>query len=134
MDRVSPKHIKGQVKIENIQDFNLEASADADLESVDSFHITMHINSEKLKMDKIKLEVFNKPNKNGKKIQFEAKSGSKNLLSGSTTYKANEESGKFIVEGSGTVKVKEDSRTATFKFIKQQLHDGGEQGMEVIKI
>lgn len=81
-NRVNPKHYNGEIKIENVKDFNLEASGDADLESVDDFHIKLAINSEKLKLDKVKIEVFNKSNKGGKKIQFEAKSGSKNLLSG----------------------------------------------------
>lgn len=51
----------------------------------------------------------------------------------STSYKANEEGGKFIVEGSGSVKVKDETRTATFKFMRQQLEQekNGEQGIEV---
>lgn len=72
----------GEVKIDSINDFSLDASGEATLESVDNFHILINVHSDKLKLEKIKLEAFNKPAKGGKRIQFSAKSGDKNLLSG----------------------------------------------------
>ncbi|GLV37036.1 apolipophorin [Carabus blaptoides fortunei] len=134
INKKGAQEYSGEVKIDSINDFSLDASGEANLESIDNFHILINVHSEKLKLEKIRLEALNKPAKGGKRIQFSAKSGDKNLLSGSTSYKANEEGGKFIVEGSGSVKVKDETKTATFKFMRQQLvqEKNGEHGVEVL--
>lgn len=89
-----------------------------------------------MKLDKIVAEATNKGGKGGKKIQFTVTQAGKNYISGSTTYKASEERGKFILEGSGTVKVKDESKSANFKFTRENLETekNGEQGINVSEL
>lgn len=51
----------------------------------------------------------------------------------STSYISKQEGPKTIIEGSGSVKVKEDQKSATFKYIRTLLTEGSEQGVEVRK-
>lgn len=131
--KVTPKQFTGDVKLENLKDFSLDLNGEANLESVDDFHIKVNAHSDKLKLDHVTIEAENKPSKSGKVIEFSAKSKDKNILSGSTNYKAHEEGGKFIVEGSGTFKLQEETKNANFKFIRQTLQQDkeGEHGQEV---
>lgn len=86
-----------------------------------------------LKLDKFLLEAMNKGGKGGKKIQFTAKNANKNILSGSTDYKTRDENGKFTIEGSGSLKFEDGTKSANFKFSKQRLNTDqhGEQGIDV---
>lgn len=49
----------------------------------------------------------------------------------STSFISKHEGPKSIIEGSGSVKVKNEQKSANFKYISTQLTDGNEQGIEV---
>lgn len=133
-NKVSDKEFGGDLKIihEN-KNFLLEGNADVNVESIDQFSVKANINSPSLNLNKISFEAYNKPGKIGRRIVAIAKSAGKNLLSGSTSYQAREEQGKYVVEGSGSFKVKEETQTAHFKYISQRLNEQqhGEQGIEI---
>lgn len=52
----------------------------------------------------------------------------------STSFISKHEGPKTIIEGSGSVKVKDEQKSANFKYISTQLTEGNEQGIEVIDI
>lgn len=133
-NKISDKHITSEYKIlYEPSNFLLEGDTDINIESSDDFLIKASINSPPLKLNKVKIELHNKPGKSGRRIQINATSNGQNLLSGSTSYTSREENGKKIVEGSGSVKVKEQTKTANFKYISQQLtlEKNGEEGIEL---
>ncbi|CAG9854324.1 unnamed protein product [Phyllotreta striolata] len=134
-NRVSDKEFAFNYKLLcEKNDFLLEGSLDANLADADSFHIKGDVNSPKLKLDKITFEANNKPAKAGKRIQIHVKSNGKNLVTGSTSYSTHEEHGKYTIEGSGSLKIKDETKAANFKYTSQQLtqEKNGEQGFEVI--
>lgn len=49
----------------------------------------------------------------------------------STSYISKQEGQKTIIEGSGTVKIKDEQKPANFKYIRTILTEGNEQGIEV---
>ncbi|XP_044727273.1 apolipophorins isoform X2 [Chrysoperla carnea] len=132
-NRVNDQRFSGELNILNIKDFSLESSGEANLESVENFHIKLNVNSKKMNLENVKVEILNKPTKSGKRLQFSAKSGNTNLLSGSTSLESKEEAGKLIVSGSGEVQVKDNKKKASFKLIRKNL-DGtkdDEKGLEI---
>lgn len=132
-NRISPEQFNGDINIANIKDFSLEASGEANLESVENFLIKIKVNSEKLQWKNVNIEILNKPTKSGNRVQFSAKSGATNLLSGSTSFESKEEAGKLIVQGSGEVQVKDNKKKASFKFIRKNLDavKDNEKGLEI---
>lgn len=52
------------------------------MKSIDDFQIKVNADSKSLKLNKVIFEAVNKGGKGGKKIQFNAKSADKNILSG----------------------------------------------------
>ncbi|CAG9832524.1 unnamed protein product [Diabrotica balteata] len=133
-NKVSDKELGVEYKLLcQKKDFLLEGKLDANVADVDNFYVKGSINSPKLELNKITFEATNKGNKAAKKIQIHIKSADKNLVSGSTTYQAREEHGKYIIEGSGSLKIKEENKAANFKFISQELSQekNGEQGFQI---
>lgn len=132
--KMSDRQLGGQLKIVNQKDnFLLEGTVDANIENVDDFHVKVTANAPTLKIDKYVIEAQNKPAKTGRRIQVTAKSGNKNILAGSTSYTAREEHGKVIIEGSGSFKLHEETKSANFKYIRQNLVQlkNGETGLEI---
>lgn len=133
--KITDKKFDAELKIVyHPQDFAFDGKIDADLESIEDFSVKVSVDSPYLKLNKVEAEAFNKgPVKGGKRIQFSATSEGKNILSGSTSYKAHVEGERFIVEGSGTVKIKDESKSANFKYIRQNLllEKKGEKGVEI---
>ncbi|KAF7405857.1 hypothetical protein HZH68_005226 [Vespula germanica] len=111
------------------------ADARINLESVDNFFININFDSDKLKERKIHAEIANKPTaKTGRRIIITVTSDGKNLVTGSTNYKKRQEEGKIIVEGNGSLKIGENTRSSSFKYTRQQLtHEtDGEVGIAMI--
>lgn len=133
--KITDKKFDAEVKVVyHPKDFEFDGKIDADLEDIEDFSLKVTVDSPFLKLHKTEFEAFNKgPVKGNKRIQFSASSEGKNILSGSTSYKAHVEGNKYIVEGSGTVKVKDESKSANFKYIRQNLslEKNGERGIEV---
>lgn len=49
----------------------------------------------------------------------------------STSFISKQEGQKTIIEGSGSVKVKDEEKSANFKYIRTILTEGNEKGVEV---
>ncbi|CAG9820471.1 unnamed protein product, partial [Phaedon cochleariae] len=133
-NRASTSQFGGEFKILcEERDFLLEGKLDANVDTIENFNIKGNVNSPALKLNKISFEAHNQPGKTGRKIQVVVKSANQNLMSGSTNYQAREEHGKYIVEGSGSFKIKEETRAANFKYIISNLSSAknGEEGFEI---
>lgn len=135
LNKLSDKHFDAELKLVHTPaEFSFDSTIDANLEDIENFAVKVTLDSPKLKLNKIVAEAHNKGGvKGARRIQFSAKSENKNLVSGSTSYKAHEEGNKFIVEGSGTVKLYEESKSANFKYIRNNLslEKNGERGIEI---
>jgi len=133
--KLNNHQLGGEIKVINqIEGFVLETAVDADVPSVDDFHIKVSAHCPALKLEKVVVDAQNKPTaKTGRRIQINAKSGNKNILQGSTSYTVREEKGKQIIEGSGSFKVQDQTQSANFKFIRQNLNQqkNGETGVEI---
>lgn len=75
---------EGQVMWTTYGGGQLDFSSNVDIESYDNFHVLVKANSEKLELNKLKLEVGNKAVKSGaaKKINFVAQTADKKGFSG----------------------------------------------------
>lgn len=135
LNKISDRRFDGELKIiYTPADFSFDTTVDANLEDIENFAVKVTLDSPKLKLNKIIADAHNKGTvKGAKRIQFSAKADNKNIVSGSTSYKAHEEGNKFIVEGSGTVKVYDESKSANFKYIRNNLsyEKNGERGIEI---
>ncbi|XP_068902272.1 apolipophorins [Tenebrio molitor] len=132
--KLSDRQLGAQLKLVNQKtNFLLEGTVDANVETIDDFHVKITANSPNLKIDKYVIEAQSKPAKTGRRIQVTAKSGNKNILAGSTSYTAREEHGKLMIEGSGSFKVREETKSANFKYIRENLSQSknGETGVQV---
>lgn len=132
-NKVSDTEFDGQIKITVEPSFLFEGNWNANIDNIQDFFFKANLNSPALKLNKIYLEAQNKPGKGERKIQITVKSAGKNLLTGSTNYQTREEQGKFVVEGSGSFKMKEESSSGNFKYISQRLlaEKNGEEGIDI---
>ncbi|KAK6621829.1 hypothetical protein RUM44_001636 [Polyplax serrata] len=92
-------------------------STNVDIESYDNFHILAKVNSEKLEINKLKIEIGNRATKSGtgKKINFVAQTADKKGFSGSVTYAVKEQSYGFTVEGKGQIEFQAEKSPITYK-------------------
>lgn len=68
------------MKIENIKDFNLESTLEANLEK--DLYVKFLGNSEKLGLKNYKIDISSKDSGSGKRLEFHAVNDNKNVLSG----------------------------------------------------
>ncbi|KAL4704767.1 hypothetical protein ACJJTC_016888 [Scirpophaga incertulas] len=120
---------KIEMKVENIRDLSLDMVSEG---KVQKDHVMFKVvaNSEKLGLKNYQVEISSKDAGEGKRLEFHAVNDNKNVLSGSTSFISKQEGPKTIVEGSGSVKVKEEQKSANFKYIRTVLTEGNEQGVE----
>lgn len=132
--KISDRDFSGQLKVnwEAIH-FLFEGDLNANVENIQNFLVKANVNSPTLKLNKLYVEAQNKPGKGDRKILITIKSAGANLLTGSTNYQTREENGKFIAEGTGSFKVKDQSTSGNFKFVSQRLlaDKNGEEGFEI---
>nr|XP_012148156.1 PREDICTED: apolipophorins [Megachile rotundata] len=132
--KLGDKEYKGEWKVDTPKGFAV-ADAHVDLESVDNFVINANFDSDKLKHRKIHAEIANKPTaKSGKRIVITVTSDGQNIVAGSTSYKKRDEDGKIVVEGNGSLKVGDDTKSSSFKYTRQQLtrEKDGEVGVAMV--
>ncbi|XP_001604024.1 apolipophorins [Nasonia vitripennis] len=92
------------------------------LDSVDDFVLNVNFDSDKLKYRKIHAEIANKPSTpDGRAIFITVTSDGKNLVTGSTNYKRHEEDKKITLEGNGSLKIGENTKSSSFKYVRKQL-------------
>ncbi|XP_011871153.1 PREDICTED: apolipophorins [Vollenhovia emeryi] len=133
-NKLGDQEYTGEWKIETPKGFAV-ADAHVNLESIDNFDINVNLDSDKLKHRKLHAEIANKPTaKAGRRIVITVTSDGKNIVTGSTNYKKRDEAGKITVEGSGNLKVGEDTRSSSFKYTRQQLtrEKDGESGVVIV--
>lgn len=113
--------------------FNFDGSINVNVENVDNLSVNGQVNSPSLNLNKIVFEGHNKGTSNDRKIQILVKTAGKNYISGNLAYAAKEESGKFIIDGSGNFKVKDESKSGNFKYIIEKLEaeKNGEVGVVI---
>lgn len=127
---VSSNQGKSEIKVENIKDVSLDIVSEASFQR-DDVAIKSVANSEALGWKNYNVQIVSKDAGNGKRLEFHATNDNKNVLSGSTSFISKQEGTKTIIEGSGSVKVKEEQKSANFKYIRTLLTEGNEQGVEV---
>ncbi|XP_015429625.1 PREDICTED: apolipophorins [Dufourea novaeangliae] len=134
IQKLGPKEYKGEWKVDTPKGF-VVSDVHVDLESIDDFVIDANFDSDKIKHRKIHAEIANKPTaKTGKRIIITVTSDGKNIVTGSTSYKKRDEDGKIVVEGNGSLKVGDNTRSSSFKYTRQQLtHEkDGEVGVAMV--
>ncbi|CAH0764921.1 unnamed protein product [Diatraea saccharalis] len=120
---------KLEVIIENIRDVSITAVSEVSVQN-DNIVLKLAANSDKLGLKNYKVDISSKDAGSGKRLEFHAVNDNKNILSGSTSYISKQEGTKTIVEGSGSVKVRDEQKSANFKYIRTLLTEGNEQGVE----
>ncbi|KAL0810218.1 hypothetical protein ABMA28_011000 [Loxostege sticticalis] len=120
---------KLELKVENVRDVNLDAVSEGIVQK-DNVAFKLVANSEKFNMKNYKVDISSKDAGNGKRLEFHAENDGKNVFTGSTSFISKQEGPKTIIEGSGSVKVREDQKSANFKYIRTVLTEGNEQGVE----
>ncbi|XP_024936320.1 apolipophorins isoform X2 [Cephus cinctus] len=133
-NKLGDKEFTGEWKLETPKGF---ATADGhiSLESVDNFLIKVNFDSDVIPQRKIHAEIANRPTaKTGTRIIVTVTSNGKNILSGSTNYKLRKEDGKITVEGNGSVKLGESTKSSSFKYTRQELtkEADGETGVAIL--
>lgn len=126
---IDPHQGKAEIKIENVRDMSIEANGEAHIDK-NNVAIKTNVNSPQLGWKNYKVEITSKDAGSGKRLEFHATNDNKNVLSGSTSFISKQEGPKMIIEGSGSVKVKDEQKSANFKYIRTLLTEGNEQGME----
>lgn len=113
--------------------FIFDGSVTVNAERIENLQIKGQLNSPKLNLNKIVFDAHAKGDSNDHKIQINVKSAGQNYISGTWSYAAKDENGKYIIDGSGSLKVKEESRTGHFKYIFDKLEQAKdqEQGIQV---
>lgn len=130
--RLGDLKYKGQVNIENFGDFSLVGSGEASYQTTENFYLKFDVDSEKLKLNKVQVEVKTKPGSGGSKgVEFQLNAEGKNIVSGNADYVIKEEKGNTIVEGSGNFKLHDKANAANFKVTRQNFEEqrDGETGL-----
>ncbi|XP_071631577.1 apolipophorins [Temnothorax longispinosus] len=133
-NKLGDQEYKGEWKIKTPKGF-VTADGHVKLQSIDDFIISYNWDSDKLKHRKMHAEITNSPTaKTGRRIIITVTSDGKNIVTGSTNYKRRDEAGKITVEGSGNLKIGEDTRSSSFKYTRQQLtrEKDGESGVLIV--
>ncbi|XP_011691522.1 PREDICTED: apolipophorins [Wasmannia auropunctata] len=134
INKLGDQEYTGEWKVETPKGF-ANADAHVNLESIDNFVININLDSNTIKHRKIHAEIANKPAvKTGRRIIITVTSDGKNIVTGSTNYKKRDEAGKITIEGSGNLKIGEDTRSSSFKYTRQQLtrEKDGESGVVIV--
>ncbi|XP_012266095.2 apolipophorins [Athalia rosae] len=118
LSNLGSKEYKGEFKSNGIHG-HYDADAHIKAQSVDDFFGVVNFDSDKLETRKIHVEVNNKPAKGGKRIVLIVTADGKNIVTGSTNYKEHSEGGKRIIEGNGSLKIRESTQSSSFKYTRQ---------------
>ncbi|CAH2060387.1 unnamed protein product, partial [Iphiclides podalirius] len=124
-ESISASNGKFELKLENIKDIDFDGSFEGNVQK-ENINLKAQANSGYFGLKDYKMDISSKDAGNGKRLEFHATNDNKNLLSGSTSYISKQEGAKTIVEGSGSVKLKDEQKPANFKYIRTILADGSE--------
>ncbi|KAF7279304.1 hypothetical protein GWI33_007437 [Rhynchophorus ferrugineus] len=131
---ISNTQYGGETRIINQErQFEFDGSLNALVENDNHIVVKGQVNCAALKWNKITFQGDLNRADNQRKIQITAKSANKNLLTGTVNYNTREENGKTIAEGSGSFKLKEETKSGNFKYISQELDKAkdGEKGQHI---
>ena len=125
LNRLADQKLQGKLLMENFGDFSFVGTGEIHYGSIETFYLTLNMDSDKLKLNKINIQIRTKPSSGGKGIEFTATTDNKNIVSGSADYTV-KESGKTVIEGQGNIKIYDQQKTATFMFSRNNENpDGG---------
>ncbi|XP_075230090.1 retinoid- and fatty-acid binding glycoprotein apolipophorin [Lycorma delicatula] len=136
IEKKGESHFSGESEIKWVGNGGgkFRVDGEAKFDSPDDFFFKFNVDSPKLKLEKYHFDITNKPTKTaGKKIIFTAKTATRVLFAGSTTFNLKEESNSKTIEGSGSIKIGEKTYPLNFKYVQQKLTEAnnGEDGNEV---
>ena len=120
---------KIEVKVDNIYKICFDVVAEGSVQK-DNVAFKAVANSKELGWNNYNVDISSKDSGNGKRLDFHAINDNKNVISGSTSFISKQEGQKTIIEGSGSVKLREEQKSANFKFIRTVLTESSEQGVE----
>ncbi|XP_046751140.1 apolipophorins [Diprion similis] len=121
INKLGEKKFSGDWKFSTPKGF-VNIDGEVDVSKIDDFSIIFNFDSDKVQTRKIHGEIANnKVAKGGKKIVISISSEGKNIVLGSTSYKKHSEGGKLIVEGNGSLKIRDSTKSSSFKYTRQQL-------------
>lgn len=83
--------------LENFGDFNFVSSAEGSFQSVENYNLVFDIDSPKLEINKVHVELKSK--KGGKGIEFKATGNGKNIVSGTADFAMTDQNGKLEITG-----------------------------------
>lgn len=121
--RINDRKFKGSVQLTNINGFSLVADGEVTYQNVESFGLILDVDSEKLKANKLHVEVQSKHTDSGKGVEFSASQQNNNIVTGYADYTVREEKGKTIVDGKGTIKWYEKAGSASILFVKNDFDE-----------
>ncbi|XP_041983389.1 apolipophorins [Aricia agestis] len=117
-----------EMKLENCKGYDFSVNAEGGFDKELAFQLKA--DCEKLGLKNYKMNIVSKDAGNGKRLEFNAENKNKNVLSGSTSFISKQEGPKTIIEGSGSLKIEDKQKPASFKYIRTFLTEGNEQGIE----
>uniref|UniRef100_A0A1B0GHJ4 Putative apolipophorin corethrella appendiculata n=1 Tax=Lutzomyia longipalpis TaxID=7200 RepID=A0A1B0GHJ4_LUTLO len=119
--RVGEKKYNGKVKIENLLDYNVDATGEIAAASIENFAAKVDIDAPKLKLDKFHGELKSKHQGASKGVEVQASNGGKSILTGFADYTVEQNKTLTVFEAKGNVKFYEKESEAHLKFIHHTL-------------
>ncbi|XP_046492116.1 apolipophorins [Neodiprion pinetum] len=120
-NKLGTNKFSGEWKLSTPKGF-VNIDGEIDVAKIDDFSIIFNFDSDKVQTRKIHGEIANnKVAKGGKKIVINISSEGKNIILGSTSYNKHSEGSKVIVEGNGSLKIRDSTKSSSFKYTHQQL-------------
>lgn len=125
LTRINQNRHQVVAKLIGLADLNIDVSADATYHSIDNLGVIIKIDAPKAKLNKAHLEVHIKPKDSTEHgVQVKASNDGKNILSGNAHYNIEEKAGKTEVSGRGDVKWYDETQTASFNLVRNNVEDG----------
>lgn len=121
-----------KLNLENFGDFNFISSAEGSFQSLENYHLTLDVNSPKIQINKVHVELNSK--KGGKGIEFKATENGKNVISGSADFTVHDQNGKLEIGGQGDFKFYDKQSTGNFKYVRTNFDEKQhkESGFKVV--
>ncbi|GAB0091209.1 Apolipophorins [Sergentomyia squamirostris] len=125
--KVGDKKYNGRVQIVNLLDYNVDASGEVWITSIDNFHMKVDIDAPKLQLNKFHGELKSKQQASSKGVELQASNDGKSILSGFADYTIEQNKTLTVFEAKGKVKYYEKENEAHIKFIHHTLTEAENQ-------
>ena len=120
---------KGKLLVENLESFNLMATVDGDLTSIENFFLNGEVDSPQIGLNKFTFDVKSKDGAAGRTgFEFKLTKDGKHFISGTTDFTTKMDKGRTVVEGKSTIKLTDGkSDEVSFKLIRN-IFEGPRDG------